>query len=449
MKVRKNILALLMILVLVGLPALTACSTSTGNAQAIVSQQIPVVRADIISKVNGTGRVSVPNDARLSFGSGGKLTKMAIKEGDRVSSGALLAQLDTASLEVALAQAKVAMDQTKVVQAQADSALITAQFNLDKTKGYADIKDDITNLQWEIKIAQMNMMQAQTANDSGGAGYWRQIVTVDQMNLLKKTKDLADLLSKAEYTGAVTYDIMGDKYDRLTVDDMKAKQQAVETAQRSVDQAASGIVQAQKNLDLTQKQINDSTIYAPFDGIVATVYPREGDIIPSPTVSQQVIIYFVNTASMQVSVSLDEMDVAGVQKNQRAIISVDALPGSKMDGKVTSVSVGPVSMNGPAGGAVYEVKVDFMVPPGMTVKPGMAANVDIVTAEKKNVLVLPLKAIKSDGQGKSYIMSLSNQMTSVTLGASDGQLFEVVSGVKDGDTVLTDKTDNKWTIPAK
>ena len=104
------------------------------------------------------------------------------------------------------------------------SALNTAQFNLDKTKGYADLRDAMTNLQWEIKIASMNMGEAQNANDSGGAGYWRQIVAADQMDLAQKTQDLATLLSQAEYTGTVTYDIMGDKYDVLTANDMKAKE---------------------------------------------------------------------------------------------------------------------------------------------------------------------------------------------------------------------------------
>jgi RND family efflux transporter MFP subunit len=448
MKPRKIIFISLLIVVITITAVVTSCGGRAGAAQVAASQQITVARADLVSKATGSGRISIPNDAKLAFGSGGKLTRLTVKEGDRVAKGALLAQLDTASLEVAMAQARVGIDQAKVTQSQAASALNAAQFALDKTKGYADMRDDITNLQWEIKIAQMNMMQSQDANDAGGAGYWRQIVTVDQLNLAKKTKDLADLLSKAEYTGVVTYDIMGDKYDRLTVNDMKTKQLALETAQRTLDLTASGLTQAQKNVDLIQKQINDSTIYAPFDGIAATVYSKEGDILPSPTVSPQVVIYFVDTSAMQVSVSLDELDITGVQKNQKAYISVDALPGSRFEGSVTSVSVGPVSMNGTGGGAVYEAKVDFNLVPGMQVKPGMAASVDIITGEKKNVMVLPAKVIQRDGQGKSCVMTQSNQLTPVTLGISDGKQVEIVSGLKDGDLVFTDKTDSKWTLPA-
>jgi RND family efflux transporter MFP subunit len=399
--------------------------------------------------VTGSGKVSIPNDAKLAFGSGGKLAKLPIKEGDRVTKGTLLAQLDTASLEVALAQGKVVLDQTKLVQTQAESALNTAQFNLDRTKGYADIKDVITNLQWEIKIAQMNMMQAQSVNDSGGAGYWRQIVTAGEMNLVKKTQDLATLLSKAEYAGTVTYDIFGDKYDRLTADDMKSKQLAMDAAQKSIDQAKDSIVQAQKNLELVQKQINDSTISAPFDGTVATVYVKEGDIIPAPTVSPQVIIYLVDTSSMQISVSLDQMDVPAVQKNQRAMISVDPVPGLKIEGKVTSLSIGPVSMGGTGGGAIYEAKVDFVVPPGTAIKPGMSASVDLLTSEHRNV---PTRTIKQDSQRKSYVEIMADQKISqipVAIGFSDGSQTEIISGLQEGDVLVTDKADGKWSLPAK
>ena len=83
---------------------------------------------------------------------------------------------------------------------------------------------------------------------------------------------MAQLLSGPEYAGVVTYDILGQTYDRLTVEDVRIKELEVEAAQKSVNLAKSGIVQAQKNIDYTQKQIKDSTIVAPFIGVVATLF---------------------------------------------------------------------------------------------------------------------------------------------------------------------------------
>jgi HlyD family secretion protein len=465
MKAWKFIWGPLIILVM----SVTACSSAANQAVRPV-QQITAIRGDLTTNISGSGKISIVTDARLSFGSGGKLLTLNVKEGDKVTNGQVLAKQDTSALELALAQAKVAQDQTQVglaqakvaldqanvAQIQANSALTAAQFNLDKIQAVGDIKDAITKLQQQITTAQVNMRQASATGDSAGANAMLQYTNDLQVELAKQNKRLATLLSGIEYTGAnaLTYDIYGQTYDRLVLQDIRMKALAIEAAQKVVDQSASGIalVQktidqandgialAQKNLDYIQKQINDATINAPFDGTVATLYYKQGDIIPSPVAAPQIVIYMVDTGNLEVAVNINELDSPAVQVGQNAIISLDAFPGTTLQGKVSAISVIPNAQAAAAGTTVYVAKVAFSVPQGLAVKTGMNASVNIISQVRKNVLLLPGEAIKQDRQGKTYVQVMNNQNITnqpVVTGAREGTNTEIVSGLKEGDKVVT------------
>jgi HlyD family secretion protein len=391
----------------------------------------------------------------------------------------VLAKLDATALEVSLAQAEVAQDQAQLAQAQAqtaldqaklgevqaESSLVAAQFNLDRVQPVSDIEDSINTLQNQKAAAQANLTQAQAAGNDAGVNAMTQYVKDLQYDILTQQQRLASLLQGVEYSGpnALTYDVFGQTYDRLTLEDTHMKELAVEAAQKAVDQANGGIAMAQKNLDQSQdgitlaqtnvnylqKQIDDCTMTAPFDGVVATLYYKQGDIIPLPEVAPQIVVYLVDTTNLEADVNVDEMDIPSVQAGQNAIIRLDALPGSQMQGKVGSISTIPNPQAAAAGATVYVAKVNFSVPQGLVVKAGMNTNVDIITMEEKNVLLLPDQAIKQDSQGKAYVQVMNNQQTvnqQVVIGACDGVRTEIISGLKEGDKVVTGLT---WSLPKK
>ncbi|MBP1707482.1 MAG: efflux transporter, family, subunit, partial [Chloroflexi bacterium] len=150
----------------------TACNPFGGQAQN-QQQLVQATRGDLTIKANGSGKVGVDLDARPLFVTGGKIVKLNVKEGDKVDKGAVLAQFETDNLELILSQAKVAqaqaqtaLIQTQVIQTQAQSSitqaetgLAAAQFNLDRTKAVSDIKDEITEIQWKIQIAEMRIQE--------------------------------------------------------------------------------------------------------------------------------------------------------------------------------------------------------------------------------------------------------------------------------------------------
>jgi RND family efflux transporter MFP subunit len=472
-----KILALVLSLLLI-IPMAIAC-----GGQSTAQQQVQVTRGDLTIKANGSGKVEVETDAKPSFGNGGKLIKLNVKEGDKVTKGTVLAQLKTDDLELALSQAKVNEAQAQIAltksrvdltqaevgltQAQsgvtqAEAGLNTARFNLDRTKAVSDIKDDITKIEWQIKIADMRIQETLTLSDKSTADYWNLQILYYQRDLANQYKKLTELLDNDEYTGegALTYDIMGQTYDRLTVEDVRAKQlqveiaqksveeakqkveqarQSVELARQSIDGAQSSLDQATKAVQVAQNSLNDATVIAPIDGTAVEVNVKEGDDVPATAYISYTPMYLIDTGTMEVTAQIDEIDIAGVKLGQGVIINLDSSPDVKYEGTVKSISMAPVTSTQNSGVVVYEVKIAFNSPPPFEVKLGMSATVDILTTERKGILLVSNRAIKEDDQGNPAVdVLVNNKLESrpIKTGISDGINTEVISGLNQGDTVV-------------
>ena len=463
MKLWKILAAVSLIFVLT---ASAACGFSGQQDQS--GQGITVSRGDLTVKVNGTGKAIYDNDAKLAFGSSGKIKELPVTKGDSVTQGTMLARLDTDNLELTLSQAKVAqaqaqtaLIQTQVVQTQAlssitqaETGLAAAQFNLDRTKAVSDIKDEITKIQWKIQIAEMRIQETLATSERDAADYWARQINSYRTELNDQNKKLADLLDNDEYQGqgALTYNIMGQTYDRLTVEDVRMKQLQVESAQQSVDQAkqnlelakqnvqqaTQSVEQSQQNIAYISKQIKESTIVAPFDGVIAGLDVKKGDFLANPGVNSGAPIYMVDTASLEISTEIDEIDMANINLNQKALISVDAFPNSPFEGSVKAISLMPIVKPQNSGVVVYEVKIGFSGTPPTAVKSGMSASVDIITHEKKNVLLVPNKSIKRNQQGQTVVNVINKQKLEerpVVLGLTDGSQTEVINGLNAGEVV--------------
>ena len=111
MKSWRIITVLLLSLVLA---SATACNPLGGGDEKVTEGLVEVVRGDLIVTVSGSGNIEVSNEMELTFGVAGKVDEIHVQEGDEVSEGDVLAQLDTSSLEQALAQAKLALAQAKL-----------------------------------------------------------------------------------------------------------------------------------------------------------------------------------------------------------------------------------------------------------------------------------------------------------------------------------------------
>jgi len=438
---------LLMCIMLIGA---TACS---GGEETAIQQPVETTKSDINVTVTGDGNIEALFHERLTFGSGGKIDKIFVKEGDKVSKGDVLARLDTSALELAEAQAQVALTQAQVALAQsrvahteaqvtqdnvnttlsrakvaesqaivaqyqaevnrvqAKVALETAKFNLDRMKDVQELKDDIERAELAAKMAEIGMKQAIQSKDVN-AGNWAETVAGAKLNLSKLQEDLIQLLAKDEYTTLIVDEVKIKalqvdaaewslkqtektiEQSRLTVELAKQEvesakhslelvQQNVELAQQNVELAQQNVNLAQKSLDQAQKYLGEATIVAPFDGIVSKIGVKEGEFLSPAAYTGTTIVQLIDPRHMELTARIDELDVVRVKTGQKVMISVDAMPGTMLEGRVTFISPvardpGVLLFESDDEEKEYEVKIDFDIPNDSPIRAGMSATAEII-----------------------------------------------------------------------
>lgn len=221
----------------------------------------------------------------------------------------------------------------------------------------------------------------------------------------------------------------------LNKDQLELARAQVEAAKQSLDLAYKSLQLAEQSLDEANRQLGEINLIAPFDGIVAQWYVKEGDIV-SPAVPAAVVL---DSSAMQFEIQIDEIDVVDVKPGQAVKIELDALPGPVLEGTVASISDLPSAQSGVI---VYDTRITFSVPEGQGLKVGMSASADIVIATRENVLLVPDRALSKNEAGENVVtvrIDGTDQAKVVTTGISDGLQTEITGGLKEGDTVVVER----------
>ena len=203
-------------------------------------------------------------------------------------------------------------------------------------------------------------------------------------------------------------------------------------------------VRAQQ-LAVQQKELSYANYFvrAPFDGVIAKVDVQKADTVGGSTVVATLI-----TNKKIANVSLNEVDAAKIKVGQKATLTFDAVPELSIAGEVSEVDlVGAVTQ----GVVNYNVKIAFDTQDSR-IRSGMSADAAIATAVRQDVLVVSSGAVKTQGNS-SYVQLLdqslpvtdSKGIISATLptqqvvqvGISDDTNTEIVSGLKEGEKIVT------------
>ena len=483
----RTITALLLCLILV---SLTACNP-LGDEGETTEQLVEVVKGDLMVSVSGSGNIEASREARLSFGSGGRIEKIYVEEGDEVSKGEVLAELDTDALELAKTQAEVALTQAQLALTQAklsqqtteyelknirdttdalELTLFNAQINLDQAKYNLEQVQDLYT--WsDIKIAQADVDESERyleyclaqlykflPDDEGvypkieedfpklpGYKVWQDRIVhaqsrlnaaKDRLEAMQSGRDTEEVaIKRKQVEAAEMAEAQAQKnLDELT-EDTAIKELQIEAAKESVEQAKQSVVLARASLAQTQKELDETTITAPFDGVVASVGAEERDTITTAIT----IVHLVDPTSMELIVEVDEIDIPEVNLGQEAVIELDALRDVEFIGNVTTIFPMPTEVSGVV---VYRVKIIFDVPEGLGIKVGMSAEADIVLAKRSNVLLIPDRAIEEDEEGRTIVKVMVGEQIEerpVVIGISDDFNTEIVSGLNEGETVVVER----------
>ena len=228
------------------------------------------------------------------------------------------------------------------------------------------------------------------------------------------------------------------------------------------EKAKSSYESSQASLAKAERNLSYATITSPIDGVVINRAVEEGQTVASGFETPTLFTIAADLTQMQVVADVDEADIGGVKDGQRVTFSVDAYPNDTFEGVVTQIRLGEDSStsSGSSGtsGTVVTYEVVISAPnPDLKLKPRLTANVTIYTLDRKNVLSVPARALRftpekpligendivKDCESEHKLWTREGNTFiahPVTVGISNGVNTEIVSGIDEGATVVTEAT---------
>lgn len=224
-----------------------------------------------------------------------------------------------------------------------------------------------------------------------------------------------------------------------------------ENALLAYRQAKEQVASSRENVQKAQTNLGYATITSPIDGTVISKSVEEGQTIAASFNTPELFTIAKDLKNMQVIANVDEADIGGVAVGNRVNFTVDAYPDDTFEGVVKQVRLEATTTNNVV---TYEVVISAPNA-DLKLKPGLTANVTIFTKEQANILSVANKALRFtptketvgkdmkivDCKGKNKVWTLNgNTLTahSVNIGQSDAMHTQIISGIKAGQSVVTE-----------
>jgi HlyD family secretion protein len=384
---------------------------------------------DLEAVVSASGKVQPQRLVKISAETSGRVVNLAVNEGDRIKKGQFLLQIDPKSLS------------TRVESGNA--SLQAAEQSLDQ-------------MRQAIETAKVQLQQAQQT-------------LARQRNLWAQQLTTREALEKAE-------------------NDVRSAESLLQEREKQIRPQESRIAQERAGLENARYDLSKVRIESPIDGIVTRRNVQEGEtaVIGTMNNAGTVLLELADMAIIQAEVEVDETNVPHVQMGQRAKISIDAIPDKSFKGHVAEIGNSPIQVAGAATATqatnfLVKVMIDEPVP---EVRPGFTCTADITTATRKEVVSVPIPAVAvrelvydangqivkeprdpkrrraapASGPGVETVASAAElkpgqtrkevegvfvmrdghaEFLPIKMGIAGDKYFEVLSGLKAGDQVIT------------
>lgn len=378
-------------------------------------QVVSVARGSIRVVVEATGRVVPEQEVEIKCKASGEIIKLPVDISDIVKKGNLLVQIDPENEKRSVERAEVALSSSQARLAQ-------AKLNLQITE-----RDFVT----EKKRAEAGLKSAQVKEQEAQAKHKR----AEQL-ILKK------MLSRQELDGVKTLRAQASaelESARARIEDFKTWEVQIASRRQDIKIAEAQVESDKLFLFDARQRLEDTTVLAPIDGVVAERNVQVGQIIASGINNiggGTTVMKLADLSHIYVLVSVDESDIGMIEVGQQAQIVVDAHPKVFFPGQVVRVATkGTINSNV----VTFEVKVKVTGSNQQLLKPEMTANVEIVAVEKNEVLLIPVAALERK-QRESFVTVWNEDGTTeqraVLTGASDGEFIEIISGLNEADEAL-------------
>ena len=382
---KKHILFLVIAAVVV---AMVAVNIKSKNRNALGVQAEKVKKRDLAMIITASGSIKAKRKVDVSASSIGKVTKVAVKEGDRVKKGQFLLQIDPIQLEATVTRLKASLEAAKANERLSEARLKLAKSELERSqrlyeKGYLTEKD--------VENAKSN------------------------------------------------YDI----------------------ALSQLEAAKHNVAEQEANLESAQHNLKEVTIKASMDGVVTRLNVEEGEIAIMGTLNNPgtVLMTIADLSTIETEVNVDETEVVDIHLGDKAKVTLDAYPDTSFSGVVTEIGNSPIYSSSVASQQGVDFKVVITLSDSIpNVRPGLSADAEITVEERHDALSIPIQSltVRRRREIKSLAKSdtLSNEKDKeiegvfvvdrgrahfrpVKVGISSKKYFEVISGLKEGEDVVS------------
>ncbi|MGA2414090.1 MAG: efflux RND transporter periplasmic adaptor subunit [Candidatus Sulfotelmatobacter sp.] len=430
--------------VLILLVVIVSVTVYQSGKNVVTVQTGKVQRQDLAAVVSASGEIKPKTYVNIGANAYGKITHLYVKEGDQVKKGQLLAQLENvqSTADVSANQASVQAAETDAIAA--DAALKTSDADLLRAQAdYARNKMD-----WE---------RAQNLYKDG-------------------------LIAKSDF------DSRQNAWATADSGLVQAKARVAQ-AKAQKDSADRHVSQARANLRRVADVLEKTTYSAPYDGVVTNLPVREGEsvVIGIQNALGSTLLTLADMSVITAEVKVDETDIVNVHVGQPAEVTIDAIPKRVFHGTVSEIGDNAIvrstgvatSQQTSASEEAKDFKVVVTVnDPPQDLRPGLSTTAKITTAARSNVLSIPIQALairtkaqlemeksapgtvqaaseaaskhtdkdkdkdkdknsKQDVQGVFVIRKKKAEFVPVATGITGTSDVEVVSGLNDGDEVIT------------
>ena len=414
---------------------LVAVGIHQSNKGLVTVQTGKPQRQDLASVVSASGEIKPKTYVNIGANAFGKITRLYVKEGDRVKKGQLLAQLENvqSSADVAATKASLEASRTDALAAEANEN--TAKADLNRAKADAEK----SRLDWD---------RAQ--------------------GLFKDA-----LISRAEYeTRKATW--------QTSEAGLAQAEARLAQAKAQVDSAQGHVVQTDATLTRASDVLQKTVYAAPYAGVITNLPVREGEtvVIGIQNAPGSTLMTLADMSIITAEVKVDETDIVNVKLGQPADVTIDAIPKKVFHAVVSEIGNNAIVRStgvatSQSASASQEAK-DFKVvvtlsDPPEDLRPGLSTTAKITTATRSNVVTIPIQALtvrqqsdleaaasengsvqaaapqkdaskdrKNDEvQGVFVIRNKKSEFVPVQTGIAGTTDIEVLSGLKEGDEIVT------------
>jgi HlyD family secretion protein len=378
-----------------------------------------IQKRNLESIVSASGKIQPKTLVNISADTMGRVTGLAVNEGDRVTKGQFLLEIDPRNLR------------TRVQSGEASLQASISQLEQSRLS--------LENARLSLKLAEDNYNR--------------------QRELWKGGLTTREALERAE-------------------NEFKAQQASLAAQEQSIKTQQARIAQERASLSSAQYDLSRVRIESPINGIVTRRNIEEGETAVTGTMNNPgtVLLTVADMSVIEAEVEVDETDIPNVQMGQTAKVTIDAMPGKTFTAKVTEIGNSPIQAAGQAASAqatnfMVVLTLDGEIP---DVRPGFTCTAEITTATRTNVLAVPIQATTvrevvvdekgeivrepaTPGQGRRPATPVGElkegqerkelegvfvvtdnivRFEPIVTGIAGERYFEVISGLKEGDQVI-------------